>query len=250
MQLTLNRSSVVNVLADLQSAVDNGLNNGRFMLCNHRLRYRVDQRKKIVEFEVIRPMMREYRIKGEISKASHNSYNVATFISPVELISTIMFGIFMVTIWISLILSSGNFFNILMLTGLVAILTFNYKHTNGKIKKIFKHLKLNTADKISSMDEGQKFERFIETDSVKWVYVKNGELIKRTQISVGIDLIAIVCIIVGFVCFFNLAPMLADIINHGTPERNECIKLFKLAGVFLLCVFITALSLFSQRKRR
>jgi len=250
MQLILKSSSIVEVLEDLQSAVDNGLNNGGFMLRNYRLKYRVDKQSKVAEFMVYRPMMREYRIKGEISKIADNSYNITASISQVELAFTLIIGVFMAIILTGIIFRGEYIMGVPMFIALPTIFLLNYKYTEGKIKKIFKQLGLNSSGNSSAECKNCDFENFPETVYGKWTYFKKPELIKRTQNMIIMDFIAVVCILVGFLSFFHFVPILAHIMKSGMPGADERVKLFTSIGIFLLCAFFVILSLFSGPKRK
>jgi hypothetical protein len=246
MQLTLNKSSIIEVLEDLQSAMDDVLNMGRFMLCDYRLKHRVDKQDEIVEFMVYRSMMREYRIKGEISKIAENSYNVTASISQVQFAFNLIMSVFMAIIVTGIIFKNEYIMVVPMFALMSAPVIVQYKYTKKKIEKIFKQLQSGTSEKLFRESKDCKFEHFLETGPKRWAYFKNAEIIKRTRIMIFMDVLAVVCLLIGVVCFFYFIPRLSGKMYH----EEDRMRMISLIILFMCCVVVVALSVLSGSKRK
>lgn len=246
MQLTLKDSSIVEVMENLQTAVDEVLNRGRFMLCDYRLKHRVDKQNEVVEFIVYRSMMREYRIKGEISKITENSYNITASISQVEFVFNLIMSVFMAIIVTGIIFKNQYIMVVPMFALMSAPVIVHYKYTKRKIEKIFKQLKSGTSEKLSAESKDCKFEHFLETGTKRWVYFKNAEIIKRTRNMLLMDILAVICVLIGFGCFFYFVPRLSGKIYHEEDRMRVVVSMV----LFVFCVFVVVMSVFSGRKRK
>ena len=194
MQLTLNRSSVADVLEDLQSAIDKRLNSRRVRMQTYGLKYKVYKENMLIKFKILHFANSCYYIVGEISKNSDNTYNISVSLKSQELIIWLASSIILSLFLVDTIISDDYFGAVAMSVFFILTALWDYKRTERILKKICSELKTDRSDQSIVETKSCNFESFLNAGQDCWTYFRTPSPFIRKQKMTVIDHAAGVCV--------------------------------------------------------